>query len=306
MTDHSARLIERLGERGVVLAADPELDPLLEGLFDRAEGRLPHRPIERDAVVDRVADALLASDDTPDREALTRLNAADLYLALGLAAKDGRALEIAEAELVPVMRQAVGRIDAGPAFVDEVCRRVCDRLLGGDGATPPAISQYRGTGSLARWARIFASRIALELKRADGELDGDRELCAGASSTAGDPELETIWHACADAYRAALAEAFASLSRRERNLLRQRYHDELNIDVLGRIYRVDPSTTVRWLQQIEERLAAATHTTLMTKLAISEAQGSSMERLVARALPLSLPRMLRGGDDEHGHGRRGR
>jgi RNA polymerase sigma-70 factor (ECF subfamily) len=179
MTEHTARLLERLGDRGVVLAADPQIDPLLEGLFDCAEGRLPHRPVRRAALVERIADALLASDDTPDREALVRLNASDLYLALALAGKDLRALEIAESELMPAVRQAVGRIDESEPFVDEVSRRVRERLLVGDGATPPAISHYRGTGPLARWVRMIATRIALELKRGDsgpdGERDGDRE-----------------------------------------------------------------------------------------------------------------------------------
>jgi RNA polymerase sigma-70 factor, ECF subfamily len=175
MTEHTARLLERLGDRGVVLAADPQIDPLLQGLFDCAEGRLPHRPVRRDALVERVADALLASDDTPDREALVRLNASDLYLALALAGKDLRALEIAESELMPAVRQAVGRIDESPAFVDEVSRRVRERLLIGDGVTPPAITHYRGTGPLARWVRMLATRIALELKQADGDPDGERE-----------------------------------------------------------------------------------------------------------------------------------
>jgi RNA polymerase sigma-70 factor (ECF subfamily) len=300
MTEHTARLLARLGDQGVTLAADPQLSALLEGLFDRAEGRLPHRPIRRDALVDKVADALLANDEAPDREALTRLNAADLYLALALAEQDTRALEIAESELMPAVRQSVGRIDANRSFVDEVSQRVREKLLVGDGTAPPAIVQYRGTGPLARWVRVVASRIALDLKRADGKLEGESEEALAQMPAAGDPELEMMWRTCADEYKAALAEAFASLSRRERNLLRQRYLDDLNIEALGRLYRVNPSTTFRWLKQIEERLAVATRTALMTKLAISESQVHSMERLVASQLQLSLPRMLRGDGGERG------
>lgn len=295
MTDQILHLLGRLGDRGVTLAADPLLGAQLEGLFDRAVGRLPHRPITRDAMIDRIADALLSADEPPDRDALARLNAPDLYLALALAAKDERALEIAESELMPAVRQSVGRIDANPAFVDEVSQRVRERLLVGDGVIPPAITQYRGTGPLARWVRVIASRIALDLKRADSKLDDDSEDALAQMPAPSDPELEIIWRTCADEYKAALAEAFASLSKRERNLLRQRYLDDLNIDTLGRIYRVNPSTTFRWLKQIEERLAAATRMALMTKLSISESQVHSMERLVASQLQLSLPRMLRGG-----------
>lgn len=295
MTEHSARLIARLGERGATLAADPQLDPLLEGLFDRAEGRLPHRPIRRDAMVDKVADALLANDEAPDCEALARLNASDLYLALALADKDLRALEIAESELMQAVRQSIGRIDSNPAFIDEVSRRVRERLLIGDGTSPPVISQYRGTGPLGRWVRVIASRIALDLKRADGKLEGERPDAPSQLPAPSDPELEVIWRTCADEYRIALGEAFASLSKRERTLLCQRYLDDLDLETLGRIYRVNASTTFHWLKQIEERLAAATRTALMAKLALGESAVSSLERLVASQLQISLPRMLRVG-----------
>jgi RNA polymerase sigma-70 factor, ECF subfamily len=291
MTEHAAQLIARLGERGAMLAADPQLAPLLDGLFDRAEGRLPHRPIRRDAMVDRIADALLASDEPPDLEALTRLNASDLYLALALAAKDMRALEIAESELMPAVRQAIGRIDPRASFVDDVSQRVRTRLLVGDGQSPPAIMQYRGTGPLARWVRVIASRIALDSKRTDtrppGPRDPQREVPAPT-----DPDLERLWHTCADAYRIALMEACVRLSRRERNLLRQRYLEDLNLDALGRLYRVSPTMAFRWLTQIEERLAAATRVALLSKVSLGQAELMYMERLVTSQLQPSLPRLL--------------
>jgi RNA polymerase sigma-70 factor (ECF subfamily) len=296
MTVHSERLLARLGERGAVLAADPHFAPLLEGLFDRAEGRLPHRPIRRDAVADRVAEVLMASDGTPDCEMLSRLNASDLYLVLALVGKDIRALEIAESELMPVVRQAIGRIDSSRAFIDEVSQRVRERLFLGDDATPPTIMKYRGIGPLGRWVRVVASRMALELVACRGE----GEEVVAPVLTADDPALEPTWRACADEYKAVLAEAFASLSRRERTLLRQHYHDGLNIDTLGRIYRVNPSTTARWLKQVEDRLAAATRAALITKLAIRASHVPTLERLVANQLQLTLPRMLRGdsGNDD--------
>jgi RNA polymerase sigma-70 factor len=146
--------------------------------------------------------------------------------------------------------------------------------------------------------RVVASRIALDLKRSDGRFEGESEDPLARMPSPDDPDLEVMLCACGDEYRAALAEAFTSLSRRERNLLRQRYLDELNMNRLGRIYRVNPSTTFRWLKQIEERLAVATRITLMAKLSISESQVHSMERYVASQLQLSLPRMLRGDRGE--------
>ncbi|HWO22552.1 MAG TPA: hypothetical protein VNO30_27525 [Kofleriaceae bacterium] len=301
MTEHAAQLIARLGDRGATLAADPQLAPLLDGLFDRAEGRLPHRPIRRDAMVDRIADALLTSDELPDCEALARLNASDLYLALALAAKDMRALEIAEAELMPAMRQAIGRIDPRASFIDEVSQRVRARLLVGDGDAPPAIVQYRGTGPLARWVRVIASRVALDLKRADTRPPGEREPDRKVVPAPADPELERLWLTCEEAYRAALTEGYTRLSRHDRNLLRQRYLEDLNLDALGRRYRVSPTTAFGWLTQVEERLAVATRAALLAKLSLDQAEIPRVERLVASQLQLSLPRMLSDSDvDEDG------
>ena len=300
MTGYAARLITRLGEQGATLASDPQLEALLDGLFDRAEGRLPHRPIRRDVMVDRIADALLSSDELPDREALTRLNASDLYLTLALAARDVRAFEIAESELMPVVRQSVFRIDPTPQFVDAASERVRERLLIGDACVPPVIAQYRGTGPLARWVRVIAGRIALDLRAAGelGELAGDPSSRADAPS---DPALDLMWRLCADEYEVALAGAVMRLPRRERNLLRQHYLEDLNADALGCMYRVSPSMTLHWLQQIEGRLTAATCSVLRAKLAITEGEDQSIERLVESRLPHSLPRMLRG--EEHGDGR---
>jgi RNA polymerase sigma-70 factor, ECF subfamily len=293
------RLLAKLGTRAGELAQHPDLASKLAELWAAAEQRLPDLPVAQTVFVDRIADVLVAGDDDADAApatfaALERIVPADLYLAAALAQRDDQALAIAEAELMPAVRQSAGRVDSTQAFVDEVAQRVRDRLLVGDRDTPPAITQYRGTGPLARWVRVVASRIALDIKRADSKTStggDDNDLTQLPAPD--DPELEVIWRTCAAEYKAALAEAFAGLSRRERNLMRQRYIDDLNIDALGRIYKVHPSTAFRWLRQVEERLASATRGALMKKLAISESQLHSMERLVMSQLHVSLGRMLK-------------
>jgi RNA polymerase sigma-70 factor, ECF subfamily len=299
------RLLARLKNRAGELAQHPDLADKLAELWAAAEQRLPHRPVAQTVFVDRIADALLPTADadtdaetpataTATFAALERVVPADLYLATALAQRDDQAFAIAEAELMPAVRQSAGRVDSAQAFVDEVAQRVRDRLLVGDRDTPPAITQYRGTGPLARWVRVVASRIALDIKRADSKTSsGGDDNDLSQLPAPDDPELEVIWRTCAAEYKTALAEAFAGLSRRERNLLRQRYIDDLNIDALGRIYKVHPSTAFRWLRQVEERLASATRGALMKKLAISESQLHSMERLVMSQLHVSLGRMLK-------------
>lgn len=295
MSKRSERLVAKLGVRAGAIEDGEALDEALGVVFEQAEARLPHKPVGRDVLLDRIGAALLASDDPPELAAVRRIHAADLYLACALEGKDERALAIVESELMPAVRQSAGRIDASAAFVDEVCQRVRDRLLVGDGETPPAITQYRGTGPLGRWVRVVASRIALDMKRVDSNVEPESEDALAALPAPGDPELEVIWRTCAAEYKAALTTAFKSLSRRERNMLRQRYIDELNIDALGRLYRVHAATVFRWLKQIEQRLATSTRAALMAKLALSESQARSMERMVVSQLHVSLTRMLRGG-----------
>jgi RNA polymerase sigma-70 factor (ECF subfamily) len=258
----------------------------LDKLLELGEARLPHRPVTREAFVARVTAAVGDAD-------LETIHAADLYLACALAIVDERAIAVAERELMPVVRQSAGKIDANPMFVDEATQRVRSKLLVGEGGGAPGIASYRGTGPLARWVRVVATRVAVDLKRV-GVKDTDDEGLDQLPAP-DDPELALIWQTSADEYRRALASAFETLTRRERTLLRQRYIDNLDIAALGRLHRVNPSTTFRWLRQIEEKLADATRSLLVTRLALSESQLHSMERMVASQLQISLARMLRGG-----------
>ena len=289
MTRATERLLARLGPRAAGLAASPALDGVLDAQLAAAERRLPHRPIAREQLVDRIADALAAGDDPIGVAELERLCAGDLYFACALAAADPQALALAEAELVPAARDAARRIDPDRAFVDEIVQRVRERLLVGDA---PAIARYRGAAPLVRWVRVIASRIALDHRRR--EQPGDDEDALAQLPAPTDPRLDLIWRSSAAEYRRALEAAFAGLDRRDRLLLRQRYVDDLDIDALGRMYRVHPSTAFRRLERVHERLAAATRDSLRAELALTSSQVDSLERLVATHLELSLTGLLRG------------
>ncbi len=285
----ATRLLERLGARAVLADVDAQLAALIAA----AEARLPERPVSREAFVDRIADGLLAGDGPIT--SLGDVSAADLYLACALGESDARALAIFEAELMPLVRQSVGKVDSNRAFVDEVSQRVREKLLVGDEAV---IGQYRGTGPLARWLRVIATRIALDMKRADAKVADDDDDAIAQLPAPDDPELEMIWRSCAVEYKAALTQAFGRLTAKDRTLLRQRFIDDLDIDALGRVHRVHPSTVFRWIEKITERLAEETRAALREKLALSESQAHSMERMVASQIQLSLPRLLRGGKRE--------
>jgi len=287
------RFAKRLGERAQIADRDA-CEKKLAALVAAGEARNVGG-VSKDAFVDRIADGLLAGEGAIEIAALEAVHAADLYLACALGKSDARAIAIAESELMPLVRQSVGKVDSTRAFVDEVSQRVREKLLVG---AEPAIDQYRGTGPLARWVRVIATRIALDLKRADKKTVDDDDEAVAQLPAPDDPELEMIWRTCAVEYKAALTEAFGRLTAKDRTLLRQRFLDELDIEALGRVHRVHPSTVFRWIEKITERLADETRTALMEKLRLSESQARSMERMVASQLQLSLPRMLRGGKRE--------
>jgi RNA polymerase sigma-70 factor (ECF subfamily) len=287
-------LLARLGDRAGSLAAGPELDRVVAALVSRAEARLPHHPVDPSAFVARIAEALAVGDEPVDLAAVAAVAAEDLSLACALERGDPDAAALAEAELVPVIRRAAAKVDATAAFVDEVVQAVRTRLVVGDPDGRPLIASYRGTGPLAGWVRVVATRAALDAKRKGARHVDDADALDRIPAP-DDPELALIWQTCADEYKQALTAAFAALSRRDRALLKQRYLDGLDIKSLGRLYKVDPSTAFRWVQQIEARLGAAAREALMAKLRLTESQVKSMERMVASQLQLSLPRLLRGG-----------
>ncbi|HET9485355.1 MAG TPA: hypothetical protein VFO79_15445, partial [Xanthomonadales bacterium] len=225
---------------------------------------------------------------------LSAIHAEDLYFACALGRGDARAIALAETELMPLVRQSVGKVDSNRAFVDEVSQRVRERLFVGE----RAIEQYKGTGPLGRWVRVIATRIALDLKRADAKIADDDDDAIAQLPAPDDPELQMMWQTCAAEYKAALTAAFGRLSAKDRTLLRQRFLDDLDIEALGKQHRVHPSTVFRWIEKITERLAEETRAALIEKLRISDSQVHSMERMVATQLQLSLPRMLRGGKRE--------
>jgi RNA polymerase sigma-70 factor, ECF subfamily len=267
------------------------LERVLGELVARGERALPHCPVAREAFVDRISAALASTNASVTLVTLAGLRAEELYLACALVAGDGAAMRLAESELMPAAREAASKIDRAPGFVDDVLQDVRLRVMIGPHGTDPAIAQYRGTGPLASWIRIVARRIAIDRKRAATHGADDDAL--DELPAPDDPELAVMWRDCADAYRSALSQAFASLQRRERTLLRQRYVDGLHIDALGRVHGVNPATAFRWIKRAEQLLLAAIRAALAERLALTDSQLRSMERFVADRLPLSLSGLFR-------------
>ena len=153
------------------------------------------------------------------------------------------------------------------------------------------IRSYRGRGKLKSWVQVTAVRIAIELCRKKKPEQTDEAL-ADVAGWDEDPELEPIRHLYRDEFAAAFKTALASLSSRERNVLRLYLLDGLNIDRIGGMYRVHRATVARWIAGAREKLLDGTRAELKQKLRLSETEFESLLVVVKSHLDLSLERFL--------------
>jgi RNA polymerase sigma-70 factor, ECF subfamily len=220
-------------------------------------------------------------------------HADDLYLACAAALGQPAAIAAFERELEPVARAAARRIDASADFVDEAVQATRDRLLVACDGDRPRIAEYSGQGTLAAWVRVATMRIAMNMVRGrrrdvlvddeaffDTVTDGSEAERAQACSRYG--------AACADALRAA----FASLTARERNLLRLHHLHGLTVDELAPTLKVHRATVARWLARSRERLLAATRAGLKERLAATDSAVDSILRELQSRIDVTLSRLL--------------
>ena len=152
----------------------------------------------------------------------------------------------------------VRRVGDGDQFVGDVRQALRTRLLVAAPGGAPRIADYAGRGPLGAWVRVAAVRVAIDLRRSQGQeplpASGEHD-----ASPADDPELALLKARHSAAYADALRAAMASLSAKERNLMRMHFVDGLSIDRIGVAYQVHRATAARWIEALRERLLAETY-----------------------------------------------
>jgi RNA polymerase sigma-70 factor (ECF subfamily) len=261
---------------------DAALAPLVEDMVRQAHAAWPDLLVPDDEFVAYVAERL------PEGEALADLCTRDLYLALGCARGDARAIAAFERHCVDSIDGAVARLSAGADIVSEVKQRLRRSLLVADGK-PPGITSFSGRGNLRAWVRVIALRDALALlrpPRQDTPLED--ALLEQRVMPADDPELSYLKGTYRQEFKSAFATALAQMSDRERTLLRQQLLDGLSIDDLGGLYRVHRATAARWLEQARQRLVEITLATMRARLQVEPDELDSILRLIRSQLDMSL------------------
>jgi RNA polymerase sigma-70 factor (ECF subfamily) len=177
---------------------------------------------------------------------------------------------------------------------DEVAQMVRERLLVGSGSQPPRIALYNGRGDLAGWVRVVAVHTGLNHVR-DTRREtavGEQALIAASTQPATDVELSRLKQLYRTEFSEAFCHALASLTTRQRNLLRQHFLDGVTLDRLAVLYRVHRATAARWLAAARAELLARTQQDLMRRLRIEETEVRSIIRLVHSQLEVSLHQFL--------------
>lgn len=268
------------GDRG-------SLDDLIRRLA--ARGREAWAGVE---VADELFAAWLAErapDEGDPAAVLAAMHTDDLYLACACAQGDSRALALFETKVLPAAGPAVARIDSDRDFVEEVLAEMRVRLLVDGEAGPARIRSYIGRGPLTSWVQVGAMRVAYGMKRrGPGEPPEDADRLAALPFAGADAELERIREEFAEPFQRAFGEALATLSARDRNVLRLHLVEGLNTESIGRMYRVHRATVARWIAAVHQTLLSETRRRLGRELGLDRAAFDSFMRLVQSQLEVSI------------------
>lgn len=163
-------------------------------------------------------------------------------------------------------------------------------LLAAPGQTP-RLAEYRGQGDLRRWLKAVAVRAALDLRKGHREVPVDDELVSALRLSTDHPELAHLKRQYKEEFKAAFAEAVATLPAREQLFLRQYHLDGVRLEKLAALHRVAASTISRSLAKSRGLLLKRVRASLMQRMRMSAAEVDSVVRLIQSQL--SLPGSLK-------------
>jgi RNA polymerase sigma-70 factor (ECF subfamily) len=266
------------------------LEAMLSRVLDEARAAWPEVTLPAD-VFARHLGAQLRPNRTAE-EALTRLNTIDLYLACACARGDTRAIATFEKRFFGEADLAVARIDASSDFREEVRQTLRERLFVGE----RRIAQYRGQGPLAGWLRTAALRLALNLRQRTRVHRAAVDVLARDEGVPLDRELELVRAQYAGEVQEALAAAIVALPSEARHLLRLHYVHGIQLEKIGKLFKVAKSTISRRLGEARGELLDEAKRLLRTRLKVSDRSLTSLLDVMGRDLDLSLSGLL--ADDD--------
>ena len=264
------------------ISSVPNLAQVLDDQYAAARAAWPAIHVSQDRYVAELARRITARATELPEKVLATMPAADLYLATACADNDAAALAAFRDAFIPSLRQALQKLTLGPAVVDETIQRVLVMLF-----VDGQIASYGGKGTLRSWVRSIGVRTGRRLAGVEQETGSEDDLAELPAAVA-DPELELLRARYGDQVRSAFAAAFAQLTERERNVLRQYHIDGLTIDQLAGLYQVNRATTARWVAGARLAIVTKTRNLLVERMGIAVTEVDSIIRLVRSQLAVSV------------------
>jgi RNA polymerase sigma-70 factor (ECF subfamily) len=217
-------------------------------------------------------------------------HAADLYLACACGRGDPTALARFEQQFLEPLPRHLSRFSLTQDRLEAVRQAVRIRLFAGPDAR---IGHYAGTGPLGAWVRVLAIRVALDLLDTRAiEARSDSEALVSLVTENDNPELALMREQLKERFQGALEESLASLSPREKTLLRMHFVDGLNIDAIGAVFKVHRATVARWLLAIRGAIVDRMRAQVGIGIRPTSTGFRSVVALVRDDLHLSLGRLL--------------
>lgn len=231
----------------------------------------------------------LESRSTPD----TAEGLAELYLACACIEGDRVALTSVDTRYVHIVPQAISHMKLPSALVDEIQQQVRTKLLVGTEQRPACLADYAGQGKLRGLVKVMAVRMAIsELRKEKPQASNNEDVLRDMASPVLDPELQVMKARYRAEFSKAFEESIASLSSRDRNILRLHLVDGLTVDQVGSFYRVHRATATRWLAKVRSDLLRETRKRMQGALQVDGSELDSVMRLIQSRLDVSVQRML--------------
>ena len=271
-----------------VFRSSPTRAADLEGIWGRSVQAWPEIELAPETFFAFVARRI----DSETAATMDTLRAADLYLLCAYLEGIRGAVAPFEANYLSPAKRAIQRTRASADEVVEIIQRLRCRLLL-DREVDPGRRHYAGRGSLVSWLCVCAVREVWQQRRRDRRTssfgEGGLEELPGKSE---DNELAYLKHLYRDEFKAAFQEALASLSSKQRNILRYYVYKDLNIAAIGAIYNVHRATVARWIARAREELRERTRDGLVRRARIQDDRFDSIFRLINSQIDISLQRCL--------------
>ena len=278
------------GDRGLV---DPTvLRAWAASAVERGQLAWPGVAVD-EAELARFATARLASlcSESPEQD-LHIIDASELYLAVACARGDSAAVVQFRSRYFDPVAPALRRRGVCSAQIDDVWQGVSDRLLVRHDNEPARILRYAGGSKISGLVRVVATRVALNWLLRERRHTSAEEWLDGMPAGDADPELHAIKRQHRTELKEELEAAIASLSARDRMLLRLHLVERLGIDAIAGLCRLHRATAARSLARAQEALAAHVRARLIARWRITDADLPTLKALMDSQIDLSLPRLL--------------